>query len=359
MDTMQQNEQASEMQIENVENVGSVASIQSYSVKPAFKAAYVVLLVVLAGFGIGYAMKANLLIACAFPFSLAVIASLYFLGKRAEMLAWVGFTVWLGNTYLMTNQPIEYVTLTVYLLLATLGMLVSPYYLALAWLAHPLWDFFPRVLPANQADLPMACILFDVPIGLYLLWAIHRKQWSALAASEVQAVWWRNLAVNKTQWKLVVQSIAVLLLLIVLTFAAASAAAAGSLNLWAIPLSMILVGVMHVIGNPVAKYGWVVITSWLGMTYAHTGGFVDAAIFFAYVIVVVYAVDRSKLWMAGAWLSFIVYSLFPHDLPHTYHALPVGSAVFCMIPALYFTMMFWRERKILAYIDAAPKSLNR
>jgi hypothetical protein len=313
--------------------------------KAALKTAYVVLLVVLAGFGIGYAIKANLLIACAFPFSIVVIAALYYLGQRAEMLAWVGFTVWLGNTYLMTNQPIEYVTLTVYLLLATLGMLVSPYYLVIAWLAHPLWDFFPRVLPANQADLPMACILFDVPIGLYLLWAIRSKQWTALAASEMQVVWWKNLSVNKTQWKLVLQSIAVLVLLIGLTFAAAAAAAAGSLNLWAIPLSIILVGAMHVIGNPVAKYGWVVITSWLGMTYAHTGGVVDAAIFFAYVIVVVYAVDRSKLWMAGAWLSFIGYSLFPHDLPHTYHALPVGSAVFCLIPALYFLFSDWRERR--------------
>lgn len=324
------------------------------SLKPAFKTAYVVLLVVLAGFGIGYAMKANLLIACAFPFSLAVIASLYFLGKRAEMLAWVGFTVWLGNTYLMTNQPIEYLTLTVYLLLATLDMLVSPYYLALAWLVHPLWDFFPRVLPANQADLPMACILFDVPIGLYMLWAIRRKEWTALAATASHDVWWKTLSVNKAQWKLVVQSISVLVLLIGLTFAAASAAAAGSLNWWAIPLSMILVGVMHVIGNPVAKYGWAIITSWLGMTYAHTGGFVDAAIFFAYVIVVVYAIDRSKLWMAGAWLSFIAYSLFPHNLPHTYHALPVGSAVFCLIPALYFLSLHWRERKTFSNVDTVP-----
>ena len=91
---------------------------------------------------------------------------------------------------------------------------------------------------------------------------------------------------------------------IVLTFAAASADAAGSLNLWALCKSD-LGGLTHVIGNPVANIrmgsDYELVSEFLMRTQAVL---TDEKIFFAYVIQnVAYALDRSKVWMAGAWLS--------------------------------------------------------
>ncbi len=41
----------------------------------------------------------------------------------------------------------------------------------------------PRELPALYVDLPMACILFDIPIGIYLLSASRIKRWTLLISA--------------------------------------------------------------------------------------------------------------------------------------------------------------------------------
>ncbi|MBP7689753.1 MAG: hypothetical protein KA765_17680, partial [Thermoflexales bacterium] len=63
----------------------------------------------------------------------------------------------------------------------------SPYFLALAWLFHPVWDFVPRDLPPQLLDLPLACLLYDIPIGLYLLWGARRNRWTPIRLRAVRA----------------------------------------------------------------------------------------------------------------------------------------------------------------------------
>ena len=139
----------------------------------------VVGLVLAASFGVGAATTAGLLVQAAFPFALVLIAVLHVLGGRAEIVAWAALTVvLLAGTYLRTGHPIEYAVGVAYLALAALGGFRSPAFLALAWLIHPLWDAVPRDLPAPLQDLPLACALFDTPIGLYLLWGVWKRHWS-------------------------------------------------------------------------------------------------------------------------------------------------------------------------------------
>lgn len=151
-------------------------------VKGAGRTVYIVLLLYLAGLAIGSAAREHMLIPVALPFAAALVLAARVLGPRTELAAWAVLTVWLGSTYLQTGATRETVAFVVYAGLALLGAFKSPYVLAAAWLLHPLWDFVPRELPALLTDLPAACILFDVPIGLYLLWNARKGRWRVFGA---------------------------------------------------------------------------------------------------------------------------------------------------------------------------------
>jgi hypothetical protein len=143
-------------------------------------AVYVLFLIHTAGLGIDLAAQQRLLVPYAFPAGIVLILAVRVLGRKAELAGWAAFTVWLGSTYLLSADsiaPVEVIAFLAYLSLGLPGAFRSPYFLALAWLLHPAWDFFPRVLPDVLHDLPAACILFDVPIGLYLLWFARRGRW--------------------------------------------------------------------------------------------------------------------------------------------------------------------------------------
>jgi hypothetical protein len=138
---------------------------------------YILFLLYLAGFGIGSAAREEMLIQIALPFAVILIIAVRLLGEKSELAGWAVFTVWLGSTYLQTGQTIETIIFVVYIGIALLGAFKSPYFLAAAWLFHPVWDFVPRELPDLLKDLPTACIMFDIPIGLYILWFTRNNRW--------------------------------------------------------------------------------------------------------------------------------------------------------------------------------------
>lgn len=146
--------------------------------KRLLQTVYVIGLMMAAGMAIGAAARAGWLIPAAVPFALVLIGLLRLLPAPAERAGWAAFTLWLGSTYVALGSPIEIGVLVLYGGLAGLGAFRSPYLLSLAWLIHPLWDFVPRTLPPNYIDLPMACVLFDLPIGVYLLWGARARRWS-------------------------------------------------------------------------------------------------------------------------------------------------------------------------------------
>lgn len=144
-------------------------------------AAYILILIYLAGLGIESAANAKLLIPFALPAAIVLTLFHRAFGARAELTGWAVFTVWLGSTYLLSSEsiaPVEVVMFVAYVSFGLLGVFKSPYFLAFAWLLHPVWDFVPRALPDLLKDLPVACILFDLPIGVYLLWFASKNRWT-------------------------------------------------------------------------------------------------------------------------------------------------------------------------------------
>jgi hypothetical protein len=147
-------------------------------------ALYVAVLIYLAGLGIERAATDKLLILFALPAALMLLLAMRVFGPKAELAGWAVFTVWLGSTYLASSDtiaPVEVVAFVAYLSFGLLGAFRSPYFLTFAWVFHPIWDFFPRVLPDLLKDLPTACILFDTPIGLYILWFAYKNRWNVFS----------------------------------------------------------------------------------------------------------------------------------------------------------------------------------
>lgn len=140
-------------------------------------AIFIITLVVFTSAGVGAAARAHILVPTALPFAALLILVLRRLSPAAERSGWAVFTVWLGTTYLQTGTSAETAAALLNLGLAFGGVFASPWLLVVAWAFHPAWDLLPRTLPALLVDLPMACLLFDGLIALYLAWAIRRGRW--------------------------------------------------------------------------------------------------------------------------------------------------------------------------------------
>lgn len=141
------------------------------------EALFVIVVIVLTSAGVGAAARRGILIPVAVPFAAVLVVVLRLLRPAAERAAWALFTVWLGTTYLQTGAGIETAAALVYIAAAIGGVLVSPWLLVAAWVAHPLWDLLPRELPDLLHDLPAACLFFDLAIASYLAWAATRGTW--------------------------------------------------------------------------------------------------------------------------------------------------------------------------------------
>jgi hypothetical protein len=155
--------------------------------KPIAATLLIFALVFVAGLGIDSASENKVLIPFAFPFAIVLMLVMRVIGAKYELAGWAVFTAWLGLTYLQTGQTIEVVAFVAYICLALLGAFKSPYFLAVAWVAHPIWDFLPRELPALLKDLPTACILFDLPIGLSIFWFARQGRWITFGRNTMTA----------------------------------------------------------------------------------------------------------------------------------------------------------------------------
>lgn len=296
---------------------------------------YIIFLVIAAGFGVGAATEAGVLIPAAVPFALILIALLYFLKPQAELLGWAALTVGLlAGTYLVTGEVIEYVIFIVYLILTMLGIFKSPYFLAFAWLFHPIWDFLPRELPGHMHDLPLACAFFDTPIGLYLLWGSWKKRWVPFGED----------ASNKAALVRSGKAIFIGVLIMAVSSVIVAAIGSGYLIWVALVASLLIIFGFRFMGETAELIAWAVLTGWLGMTYAHTGGMGDALFFFAYVVISALGVFKSPYYLGIAWLVFIPYSFLPHHAHHMSPDFALATIFYCLPAGLYLLWGVWKKR---------------
>ena len=74
---------------------------------------------------------------------------------------------------------IEVLGVVGYGVLAWLGLRHSPYWIALGWAAHPLWDVALHFMGPGQHIVPawyaIACVSFDILVGAAIVWRTARR----------------------------------------------------------------------------------------------------------------------------------------------------------------------------------------
>ena len=147
---------------------------------------WIVALVLLTSLFVGQAVQQDSLVPAAPVLPAIPILGLFWLNPKEQLAGWSTFTVWLGSTYLASGAPSEYAAFLIVTVFAILGYLRSGWFLAAAWFLHIFWDFIPRELPPELERLPLACMIVDGLIGVYLAWRSVRSPWhAAIAAATV------------------------------------------------------------------------------------------------------------------------------------------------------------------------------
>lgn len=114
------------------------------------------------------------LLSGAVPLGIGLVLSLAWMSPRWQAGAWSALTLWLlPLVYAATGKPIEYAAFVIVVGGTLLGFFRSPWFLVGVWFFHPVWDMLPRVLPAPNSDFPLACLIYDLIVALYLAWAVR------------------------------------------------------------------------------------------------------------------------------------------------------------------------------------------
>ncbi|AOS43516.1 hypothetical protein Verru16b_00561 [Lacunisphaera limnophila] len=133
-------------------------------------------------------------------------------------------------------------------------------------------------------------------------------------------------------------------LIIALGYAVGFAAHGQMLVKIALPLGLAVILAVFWLGRTAELLAWAGLTTWLGMTYAHTGPPVEIAVFFGYVACAALGVFRSPWFLAIPWLAHIGWDFLPRSLPKMYEELPHACALFDGPIGLYLAWGAWRRR---------------
>ncbi|MGO1736624.1 MAG: hypothetical protein ACTHZ9_09945 [Leucobacter sp.] len=287
----------------------SVLGIDLRSGRALLLTGYVALVGIGASYGIGAIAGYGLLIPLAAPFGLLCIAALIWLPPKAQLIAWAALTAWLlAPTYLGHGNQ-EIAALVVIVLLCLLGVFVSPWFLVATWVLHPLWDVLvKRDLHGHMEDLPCACCIYDLIIGAYLAFRTWRGHFTAVGTP--QPVCWRQ-GLRRTG---IAVWVGVLLLVqVVLVWLGSEQ---GWLTLAAAAAGLTVAAGLFWLRPQAQSLAWVVITAWMGMTYAHSGAWFEILVFVGIMLVGILGYLTSPWWFVAAWGFHLLWNFLPRETGH-------------------------------------------
>ncbi len=318
--------------------------------------AYVAVVGIAASYAIGAIASSGLLIPLAAPFGLLCIAAMIWLPKRAQLIGWALLTAWLLAPTYLGFGGLEIVALVVIVALCVLGVFLSPWFLVAAWVLHPLWDVLvKRDLHGHMEDLPCACCIYDLIIGVYLAVRTWRGHFSAVGAP--QPVSWRQ---GLTRAGIAVWVGVVLLVQVLLVWAGSEQ---GWLMLAAAVSALAVVAGVFWMRPQAQSLAWVVLTAWMGMTYAHSGEWYEIVVFVAIMLVGMLGYLASPWWFVIAWGFHLLWNFLPRETDHhAAHATmghlgvaPGASATYDAIILAYLVVAVVAGR--LGYSTPRPHSL--
>jgi hypothetical protein len=296
---------------------------------------------------IGLATQLGILIPAAFPMGVLLVLLFYWLPARVQLIGWAVATVWLLSGVYLGTSDVEYFALIAVVVAAIAGVFWSPWFIAGIWMIHPLWDLVPRDLPEHQHDLPLACLIYDLVIGIYLIIRIRAKFFDEAKVELKTNSKIFSTGLGRTTAALIMLAVIITQIVVVGTVSM------ESYSTWvAAPVALALILSTLWLPREGQKIFWAVLTAWTGMTFAHSGEALEIAIFGLMGLVAVLGFRKSPFIWAGAWAFHALWHFLPRE--HISHEtallmghwmIPVAGAVFELSIAAYLFWFALQEKK--------------
>ena len=296
---------------------------------------------------IGIGTQLGILIPAAFPLGVLLVLLFYWLPARVQLIGWAVATVWLLSSVYLGASDLEYVALIVVVVAAIAGVFWSPWFLAGIWMIHPLWDLVPRDLPEHQHDLPLACLIYDLVIGVYLIFRIRAKFFDKAKVELKTNSKMFSTGLGRTTAALIMLAVIITQILVVGTVSM------ESYSTWvAAPVALALILSTLWLPREGQKIFWAVLTARTGMTFAHSGEALEIAIFGLMGLVAVLGFRKSPYIWAGAWAFHALWHFLPRE--HISHQaallmghwmVPTAGAVFELSIAAFLFWFALQEKK--------------
>jgi hypothetical protein len=296
---------------------------------------------------IGLATQLNMLLVAAIPLGILLVGLLFWLPPRAQLISWAAVTAWLLSSVYLGSSDLEYFMLILVFFAAFAGVFWSPWFLAAIWFIHPLWDMIPRELSDAQHDLPLACLMYDLVVALYIAWRSRTGFFKDATATISNTKGLLASGAGRT-----LAAVGMLSVLIIEIFVV-GIVSMDQLSLWfAAPVALALISSTLWLPIEGKKSFWLVFTIWTGMTFAHSGATLEILVFGLIILLAVLGFRVSVNYFAVAWSFHAFWGLIPrahlsHDtaLLMGHWMLPVAGFIFEMTIAVY---LFWLSRKAKA-----------
>ena len=296
---------------------------------------------------IGLGTQLGILIPAAFPLGVLLVLLFYWLPARVQLIGWAVATVWLLSSVYLGASDLEYVALIVVVVAAIAGVFWSPWFLAGIWMIHPLWDLVPRDLPEHQHDLPLACLIYDLVIGVYLIIRIRAKFFDGAMVEHKTGSKIFSTGLGRTSAALIMLAVVITQILVVGTVSM------ESYSTWvAAPVALALILSTLWLPREGQNIFWAVFTAWTGMTFAHSGEALEIAIFGLMGLLAVLGFRKSPFIWAGAWAFHALWHFLPREpISHEtallmgHWMVPTAGAVFELSIAAFLFWFALQEKK--------------
>lgn len=295
---------------------------------------------------IGFLTNLDLLLIAALPLGVFLVLLLAWLPSRSQLVAWGAITIWLLSTVYLGASDIEYIMLFAVVAASVAGVFWSPYFLVAIWIIHPVWDLIPRDLPDHLHDLPLACLIYDLVVALYLFWRTKRGFFEGAVVAPTESTKFINTGLTRTLVAFGLLAVLILQILIVGTVAHEESA------IWFAPL----VAAALVTGTSWApleakKIFWLAFTIWTGMTFAHSGDALEIAVFGLMIVIAVLGYRVSIYFWASGWVAHALWNLLPREpLSHEtamlmgHWMMPLAGFMFEGLIAIYLVWLAIRTQ---------------
>lgn len=274
--------------------------------KTVFHVLYVALATLSVSYAIGSATQYDVLLWMALPLGIAIVAVFFWLPPKTQLVSWAVATGWLLSSVYLGSSDYELVALVVIMLFAIAGVLWSPWFLAAIWFLHPIWDLVPRDLPDHMHDLPLACLIYDLVIAVYLAW-------------RTRSGFFKNAIPNSTSkmlaagWSRTLIAVYLVVVVVVEIFAVGSLAMESS-AVWYAPLvAVAFIALLFWTPREAQRVFWVAFTAWMGMNFAHSGELLEIGVFLLIVLLAVLGLTKSPYLWSAAWAFHALWYLLPRE----------------------------------------------